>query len=254
MIVVSVDDDEKARNFVTKVLQKQKYTVLNFDNALEAIDYVRTHGADVALVDYDLGGGPDGLHLARQIRTLSKTCVIIMITEYGGLQEAVQAMRIGTDDFLLKKELTPEILLQRIGEDIMQRKMLYPPPEPSNRRVGDLEMDLARRTATWHGEPLRLTASQFALLAQLTSKPGRVFPYGELYALCSGEHLSAQDARSKLKSHITNIRNKLEQGGRYKQTILNHYGVGFKWDDNPDEAAQPIDDPLPEEARANNGS
>ncbi len=242
MLVVYVEDEHTAREFVTKVLQAEKIALVNFDNTIAALNYIRTNPFDVLLIDCRLPGGPDGLSLAHQARRIAPHCTIIMISAYATREETIEAIRAGVDDFLIKAELTPGLFLRSIGDAVLRRRNAYPMQETSRRTVDDLELDLASRTARWHGEALPLTAAQFGILALLTSHPGKAFNFSELYSLSRGEHLSPQDARSKLKSHVTNLRKKLEQGGRHKSPIANVYGVGFKWDSSGQDSSADFPD------------
>ena len=78
---------------------------------------------------------------------------------------------------------------------------------------GALELDLEARTAFWHGKKLTLSPTQFNLLGTLASRPGHIFAYSELYALNTGIRLSLSAARSKLKTHVINLRRKLAYDG-----------------------------------------
>src|SRR5262249_26457355 len=142
----------------------------------------------------------------------------------------------GCDDFLFKKNLPPEELLDRMSSAVMQRKSWFPVPKSTRVVEGALEVDLEAHTAVWYGKVLTLSPTQFNLLVTLASKPGHIFPYSELYALNTGIRLAPGAARSKLKTHVINLRHKLEQDG-YPRMICNIRGAGFKWElsDEPTE-------------------
>ena len=120
---------------------------------------------------------------------------------------------------------------------------MFPSYQPPIRRIGDLEIDLLGYQVTWHGELLKLTGMEFYILSQLTSKPGQTFGFAELYALNTGEHIEPKKARYIIKSHVHNLRQKLEQKGRYPQKIFSVYSKGFKWaEDTPESADSLIDE------------
>src|SRR5258708_3074915 len=229
MLVVIVDDNETSQNFAAKILRCHLIHVLTFSNSIDALNYLTTREPDVVLIDYMLPGGPNGLKLAAQVRRLYPAYIIVMISAFAKIEDVVEAMRIGCDDFLFKKNLRPEELLDRIGSAVMQRKSWFPSPKPTRIIEGELDLDLDAHQAVWYGQELLLTPTQFNLLANLTSKPGHIFNYGELYALSTGEHLMPSDARIKLKTHVINLRQKLEQEG-HPRTIWNMRGAGFKWE------------------------
>ncbi|MEP7287916.1 MAG: response regulator transcription factor [Chloroflexota bacterium] len=229
MRVVIVDDNEVAQNFAIKILCSHQIDVLAFSNSIEALNYLTTHEPDAVLIDYMLPGGPDGLKLAAQVRRLYPACIIIMISAYAQIEDVVEAMRIGCDDFLFKKNLQPEELLNRIGSAVMQRKAWFPAPTPTRLSDGEMYLDVEAYRAVWYGAELTLTPTQFNVLIQLLSKPGHIFNYGELYARCTGIRLAPGEARSKLKTHIINLRQKLEQE-EHPRTIWNVRGAGYKWE------------------------
>jgi DNA-binding response OmpR family regulator len=102
--------------------------------------------------------------------------------------------------------------------------LLKPAVQPDVRRAGDLALDLPYRQATVAGQPVRLTRTEFRLLAALAAEPGRVFSRSDLRrALGLGERCSERT----IDSHVKNLRSKIERDPRrpaYLQTI---YGVGY---------------------------
>ncbi len=229
MLVVVVDDNENSQNFAAKILKQYLIDVIAFCNSIEALNYLILHQPDVVLIDFVLPGGPNGLKLAAQVRRLYPACIIVMISAFAQMEHVIEAMRIGCDDFLLKSNLRPEELLDRVNSAVMQRKSWFPAPNQTRVVESGLELDIEARTAIWFGKKLTLSPTQFNLLATLASKPGHIFGYSELYALNTGIRLSPSAARSKLKTHVTNLRNKLELDG-YPRMIWNIRGAGFKWE------------------------
>ncbi len=242
MFVVSVDDDPRAREFAHRSLQQHEYIVKDFETAVEALHYIRDNPADVVLIDFKLRRGPDGLSLANQVRIMQPECVIVMISAYAERDDVIRAMQVGADDFIVKGKISPEQLVQRIGDAILRRRRWYPTLRPAIRHIGHLELDQTSRRAIWHSRLLRLTPIEFDILAHLTSKPGHVFGFAELYSLNTGDHIDPQLSRPRIKTHIKNLRDKLEQNGRYPQTIFSVYGKGFKWDDGGQDASGTIND------------
>ncbi len=237
MRVFYVEDDLNAQDFVRKVLQAHDYDVETFLRVRDLLKALRQREPDVILIDYKLPDSPDGLVLARQIRRDYPHIAIIMVSQYAEREDIVEAFRLGVDNFILKPIEARE-LVRCIGDAILNREVEATSTDVGLRRLGPLDQDLSGHTATWYGQPLRLTRAEFTILALLTSRPGRVFNYAELYALNKGEHLTPAQARSKLRTHITNLRRKLEQETRYPPAIHNVRSMGFKWQ----VIDQPVDD------------
>src|SRR5258707_14366351 len=110
MIIVSVDDEARDRDFAKRALLLQQYIVEGFDNALDAMQYIRDNGVDVVLIDNRLQRGPDGLQLAKQVRIILPECVIIMTSAFAEREHIIEAMQVGADDFIIKGKTTPEQL------------------------------------------------------------------------------------------------------------------------------------------------
>ncbi|MBX3085052.1 MAG: response regulator transcription factor [Anaerolineae bacterium] len=227
MLVIVVEDQMSEREFFHGLLLKHGYEVIAFKDSLSAMEHIRVTRADVILIDYNLQGGPNGLSLARQVRKLYPADIIVMISAYAGVQELVEAIQISVDDFIIKPTTAKDIL-KRLDEAIMRRREWFPQQHPPHIVTDVLELDMSARTAVWYGEPLSLTPSEFVLLVHLASNPDRVFGYSELYALSRGERLPPAEARTRIKSHLVNLRAKLEKNGR-PQAIHNVRGMGFKW-------------------------
>src|SRR5258706_883249 len=131
MFVVIVDDNENFQNFSAKILRRHLIDVIAFSNSIDALNYLTNCETDVVLIDFLLPGGPNGLKLATQVRRLYPACIIVMVSAYAQINDVVEAMRIGCDDFLFKQNLQPEELLDRIGSAGMQRKSWFPVPKPT---------------------------------------------------------------------------------------------------------------------------
>ncbi len=238
MVVVSVDDNPSDRDFVRRALQKH-YIVESFDNAFDAMNYIRDKGADVVVLDNKLLHGPDGLTLAKEVRDMRPECVIIMRSAYADQKYIIEALQAHADDFIIKNQVGPEGLLQRTDNAILKRRRLFPARHIAIRCIGNLEIDPVGQTATWKGEVLDLTSTEFKILDHLTSKPGHVFGFAELHFLSTGEHLDPKLARGKVKGHVTNLRKKLKQGDR-AWPIVSVYARGFKWEDRSEEANEEL--------------
>ncbi len=229
MLIYLVEDDPASRDALTRMLRLERHEIVAFSNAVEALNYLYSHPSpDVALIDYQLPGGPNGANLAQHIRLKFPNTAVIMISAYAGTKEVITAFRQGADDFLLRP-IEPQELLHRIGEAILRRRPLYSVAE-SCRQVGQLRLDLEGRKAFWYDAELKLTPTELSLLTQLTARPGAVINYAELYSVTTGEHISPGEARAKLKSHVSNLKQKLQQAHPHIGTpIKTNRGFGFRW-------------------------
>jgi DNA-binding response OmpR family regulator len=169
--------------------------------------------------------------------------VIIMISACADIHDVVQACQLNVDDFLLKSETSPDDLIERVGKAIMRRQVLYPRNE-NEVSSGPLEIDYSTRRVKLRGKVMRLTKTQYAILAALLSHPGKVLTHNDLYSIVYMEKPGdEQTARNGLKSHISTLRRKISDGGRYPVYINSVYGSGYRWspDGKPESAYDTYD-------------
>lgn len=117
LTILVVDDEEHQRSVLAGFLRKKKYIVLEAGSAREAIARARAEHVDVVLTDFKM---PEktGVDLLKDIRTLNPETTVVLMTAFGTIEGAVEAMRAGAYDYLTKPiELDQlELLLQRVGE------------------------------------------------------------------------------------------------------------------------------------------
>ncbi len=228
MRIVVVDDEATDRNYFTKVLQAARHDVFTFSDALEALNYLQSKPpVDVMLIDYELGGGPNGVALARQARSLYDHCVIFLISHVAEKEDIIEAFRAKVDDVLLKP-VAPRDLLAKIDEHILARRLSHPHRENIIRR-GDLTIDLSARTVQRADQEIHLTNTEFSILVELVTRAGRLVPYSELYGLIKAEQaVDPKIARNWCKTHVGNLRQKLSSPGS-PSPIGTVRGRGFKW-------------------------
>ncbi|MBX3085054.1 MAG: response regulator transcription factor [Anaerolineae bacterium] len=226
MIVAVIEDRTTDQEHLVSILRKDHYEVLAFNEGLSALHYFQQDRADVILIDYHMPGGPNGLTVARQIRKMHPASVIIMTTSYADIDFVIEAMQIGLDDYIIKP-FRAEVVLKRISEAIGRRQDWFPTTEiiPVS---GPLAIDLETHRVHWHGERIELTMTEFNLLRLLASRPGHVFTYSELYALHRGERVEPVVARARLKTHLANLKDKLDRG-LYPDTLEKVRGIGVRW-------------------------
>lgn len=232
MRIVYVEDHPADRRSYGSVLQAHGYEVALFDSAPLALNEMRQRRPDVLLTEHHLIGGPNGITLAREVRSLYPDTAILILSGYHGKDELLNALRANVDDYLLKPTESV-VLLQRVGEAILRRQALFPTHryETTNYDPDDpLRLDIEGHSALWYGRALPLTRTEFALLVALATRSGKTLGYSELYGLCSGVYTADPvTARSKIKSHVNNLRQKLARYGRC-QPIQTVQGMGWKWE------------------------
>jgi DNA-binding response OmpR family regulator len=166
----------------------------------------------------------DGREVCRILRNESDV-PIIMLTALSEESDQIVGLEIGADDYIVKP-FSPRALVARVRA--LLRRTQGDVRVTAVIRVGGLEVDSARHTATLGGKSLHLTPSEFDLLALLAGRPGQTFTRQQLMDDLYGGAASSVDR--SVDSHIKNLRRKLESASdiRFIKTV---YGVGYRFID-----------------------
>ncbi len=222
--ILVVDDEETLRETLTSSFTREGHTVAAVTSGVEAIERASTEQFDVILLDVALGPGPNGYEVCRSLRERRNVVPIIMLTALDTEADAVQGLEAGADDYVTKPfglaELRSRVraVLRRSGPRAIGHELLS---------IGPVTLDRGRREVSAHGEPVRLTFSEFELLAQLMSAPGRLFNRQELLRAIWGDS-AYRDPRA-IDVHIRHLREKLEQRPEEPTLILTVRGAGYRF-------------------------
>jgi two-component system OmpR family response regulator len=171
--VLVVEDEDAIRAPLAAALRGAGHQVregvdgAGFENVVDAFR------PDLALLDVQLPGGRDGFALASALRNRSD-CAVLMVTARDAVDDRLRGFAAGADDYVVKPFATVEVLarvsaiLRRLGR------------VPSTVQVGDLLVDEDARLAVRGGTTLELTATEFKLLAYLSSHRGRILSKTQL--------------------------------------------------------------------------
>jgi two-component system, OmpR family, response regulator len=169
MKVLLVEDDRKILSFVKKGLKEQGFIVDSCENGDEGYDLACGQAYDVLVLDIMLPGR-DGLSILRGLREKKITVPVILLTARSALQERVEGLNLGADDYLCKPFYMEE-LLARIHA--VARRAAG--DQLSLMQVGPLTVNLIAREVRLGKEKVELTVREFSLLELLMRSPGRVF-------------------------------------------------------------------------------
>jgi DNA-binding NtrC family response regulator len=135
--VLIVDDEPKVRLFYRATFEIEKYVVLEAASAANALELFKTENLALAILDYRMPE-MNGLQLLAAVRREGILNAIVMITAYGDIPNAVQAMKLGAIDFL-EKPVTPEEL-RGIAREVLERHAEWVPESPLDRSRQTVEM------------------------------------------------------------------------------------------------------------------
>lgn len=220
-VILIVEDDRIVAETLTHYLEQAGFAVECTADAVRGL--VRAKGRDVRLVILDLMlPGLSGREICRQLRETSRV-PIMMLTACTSEDDRVAGLELGADDYVGKpfspREVVARVqaLLRRAGD------VGNAPPEP--RRIGPLIIDTWARQVRVDGRPLRLTRTEFRIVAALAAHPGRVFTRDELVMRALGADSQGMDRT--IDVHVTNIRRKLPAGSPTRLIVTVH-GVGYR--------------------------
>ncbi len=224
MKILVVDDEEPLRETLMRSFSKEGHTVQAVAGGAEAIERAGSEQFDVILLDVALGTGPNGYDVCRALREQRNIVPIIMLTALDTEADAVQGLEAGADDYVTKPfglaELRSRIraVLRRSGPRGMGREILA---------IGPIVLDRGHREVSVNDRQAKLTFSEFELLAQLMSEPGRLFNRQELLRAIWGDS-AYRDPRA-IDVHIRHLREKVEEKPEEPKLILTVRGAGYRF-------------------------
>jgi two-component system, OmpR family, response regulator len=169
MKIFLVEDDRKISSFVKKALKEQGFLIETCENGDEGYALALGQSFDVIILDIMLPGR-DGLSILRGLREKKITVPVILLTARSALQERVEGLNIGADDYL-SKPFYMEELIARIHA--VTRRATG--DQLSLMHAGRLTVNLITREVTLGKDKVDLTVREFSLLELLMRSPGRVF-------------------------------------------------------------------------------
>src|SRR5256712_10129009 len=166
--ILVVEDEAKVARALQEGLEREEYQVVIARTGEEGFYVVSAEEFDLVILDLMLPGR-DGLQVLSTLRKRGLLTPVLILTARDAIEDRVQGLDKGADDYLVKPFAFPE-LLARIRALLRRGKA-----EPSVRlKFQDLEMDVVTRTVTRAGHALELTAREFDLLEYLLRQQGRV--------------------------------------------------------------------------------
>jgi DNA-binding response OmpR family regulator len=200
-----VEDDPDIVELIDHYLRAEGFAVEALGDGRQALERLRGAGHDVVILDLQLPG-MDGLSLCAELRRDKRTrnLPVIMLTARGDEADRVVGLEVGADDYVVKP-FSPKELVARVRA--LMRRLERAEGEEAPRVLGALEIDESRHTVRWEGQPVRLTAKEFALLLALVEANGRVLTRQLLLERVWG-YSYAEGSRT-VDVHVRRLREKL---------------------------------------------
>lgn len=223
--ILIIEDEANIRNFVKTILTTNNYQVFTAENAAKGKFMFKSHCPDLILLDLGLPD-MDGLELLKEIRDESFVPVIVLSARFDE-RDKVNALDFGANDYVTKPFSTAE-LQARIRSAIRNSNQFIGSGNTAQGRfkTGDLEIDYDNRKLYLIGEEIKLTQTEFNIVALLAKNAGRVLTYAEIIQAVWG----ADDVGSvkKLQVNMANIRKKMGAKPGDNKYIQNELSIGYR--------------------------
>ncbi|MEW6290506.1 MAG: response regulator transcription factor [Thermodesulfobacteriota bacterium] len=225
MNILIVDDEQELRNQLRRVLEGQHYRVEEAADGEEALDKIWNDTYDLVLLDIMLPK-LNGLAVLKEVRQAGLKMPVLMLTARGDIDDRVRGLNHGADDYLAKPFSMAE-LLARIRAMLRRRGERDPVLT-----AGPITLNTVSRTVTRQGEPVSLTAKEFAILEFLLYNRGRAVSRFNLAEHVWGDDFDPFTMSNFIDVHMKNLRQKLKAAeGSASSIIRTIRGVGFIIDD-----------------------
>jgi DNA-binding response OmpR family regulator len=263
--ILTVDDEPGTRYFLLETLESEGYRIVSAESGEQALELIARQEFDLVLLDLRMRE-VGGIDVLRTLVRHSPDTTAIVLTGYGSLETAVEALRNGAHDYLFKpcepdqlresvrtglhrrqrlvrqrelldqleRNLHDSLDLESVWTSVVERAVGLPPSLPETPRAdncflkrGGLVIDLVQHVITLDGRPLELSPTEFDLVRFLVSQaPGVVSP-AELVREVQGFECEPWEASDMIRYHVYRIRQKMkEQAGR-ADVIRTVRGVGY---------------------------
>jgi len=222
--VLIVDDEPDVRSLVRSALQYARVPLeaIEAADAEEALAAVTSAKPDIMVLDLALPAR-DGFSVLEELRRTSDLPVIVL-TARGLEHDKIRGLELGADDYMTKP-FSPRELLARI-ETVLRRTTKTGDVRRGVIESGPLRIDTGGRRVFLSGEEVRLTRTEFDLLAELAAHRGEALPHEALLEKVWGPEYRSEN--HYLKVYIGRLRDKLEDDAAQPRLIVNVRGVGYR--------------------------
>lgn len=203
--ILVADDDVAIAKFIQVNLKIRGYDVIVTNDGKHAVEAVEGNHVDLMILDI-LMPGMDGMEVCRCIREWSQV-PIIMLSASGDEDNKIKCLEMGADDYLTKPFNLAE-LMARIQTALRHHDAAKASPTVVNARLGEMEIDFARRCVSVKGQRLELTPTEYSLLQQLVLNKDKVLTHSMLLQKVWGNDYFSE--KEYIRVFIRRLRKKIE--------------------------------------------
>jgi two-component system KDP operon response regulator KdpE len=224
-LVLVVEDEPQLMRFLRATLPAHGYRVLEAVSGASALVEAQTRQPDLVLLDLGLPD-VDGVEVTRKLRAWTSVPIVV-VSARGQERDKVQALDAGADDYLTKPFGTDELLARmRVALRHSARLSAGTDVGQAVFEAGDLRVDLAARLVYKRGAEVRLTRTEYRLLAALVKHAGKVLTHRQLLVDVWGPGAATES--HYLRVYMAQLRHKLEDDPARPRHLLTETGVGYR--------------------------
>lgn len=221
MKLLVIEDDESLREIMARALRAEGYIVETAATLFSAQDKIAGYNYECILLDIMLPDG-SGLQLLRHIKELGKGDRVIIISARDSIDDKVEGLELGADDYLAKPFYMAELLARirsvlRRGNASVNKVMT----------AGNISLDVHSRRASIEGNDIPLLKKEFDILLYFLQRPNYIVDKAVLAEAVWGDHVDMADNFSFVYAQVKNLRKKLTEAGA-TVNIKAVYGFGYK--------------------------
>jgi two-component system KDP operon response regulator KdpE len=219
-----VDDETAIRWALRKTLQGMSFEIVEAETGEQAIALVRTICVDAVLLDIEMPG-MNGIETCRRIRQLMPTLGIVMLTVKNAEEDKIRALDAGADDFITKPFHIRE-LAARLRAAV-RRARASQSDDAAAIRIGEIEIDPARRLVKNSGNPIHLTPKEFELLLFLMSHAGFPLTHTRILSAVWGPEYGGE--LEYLRTFVRQLRKKLGDDAASPKYLVTDSQIGYRF-------------------------
>ena len=221
MKLLIVEDDTSLREIMSRALRNEGYIVETASNYLEGEDKIAGYSYDCIMLDIMLPDG-NGLRLLEHIKSLGKADRVIIISAKDSIEDKVEGLDLGADDYLAKPFYMAELSARiksvlRRGATAVNNTMT----------AGNITVDVQERSVKRGENYVPLLKKEFDILLYFLRHPNHIVDKALLAEAVWGDHIDMSDNFSFVYAQVKNLRKKLSEAGA-TMNIKAVYGFGYK--------------------------
>ncbi len=222
--ILVIDDEPQILRALRTILTAKHFRVTTAARGEEGLAQAAATPPDVVILDLGLPD-IDGFTVCRRLREWTQIPIIVLSVREDE-RDKVRALDQGADDYLVKP-FGIEELLARIRVALRHSAQSFDGPKETAVIAGDLVIDLAAHIVTLHGTEVKLTATEFRLLAYLVKNTGRVLTHQNILMKVWGG--GYEDNVEYLRVYMSQLRKKLEPDAKHPRYLLSEPGIGYRF-------------------------